>query len=47
MQLLIPSSARLRYPSILPSVPVSPINSAPRQSRKIFLEKKAKKRERK
>ena len=37
----IPISDKFRIPKILLSVPVRPMNSAPRLSRKIFLEKKA------
>ena len=47
IQLPIPNSARLRYPRIFPMVPVSPMKSAPRLSKKIFLEKNARMSERK
>ena len=40
----IPNSARFKYPNILDRVPYKPIKSAPRLVRKIFLEKKDKKR---
>ena len=40
MQVPIPNSAKFNKPKIFPNVPDKPINSAPKQSKKILREKK-------